>query len=383
MPDFLVEFWGRVVEVWNLGFFGIEAGLVFLAFLVLFASYLLRRFIAHLISVWLQKLTARTKTDLDDEIVEAIEKPLTLAPIALGIFLAARILQLPDQALAIADRIDRTLIAIIIFWGLTRLVPPISSLIALRGGELTETIVSWFRQALKLFFLFAGAVAVLQIWNIPVIPILASFSLLSVAIALGAQDLFKNLIGGATILAERRFAPGEWIKVDGVVEGTVERINFRSTKVRRFDKAPVHVPNSVFADNAVTNFSRMTHRRIYWMIGLEYRTSVDQLRQIRNGIEAYVTENEAFAPASEVSTFVHVDSFADSSINIMLYCFTKTTNWGHWLAIKEELACRIIEIVEGAGAGFAFPSQSVYIEKAPEGAEIFDPATMRNAPAEA
>ncbi|HPE30489.1 MAG TPA: mechanosensitive ion channel family protein [Parvularculaceae bacterium] len=376
MPEFLTDFWSHVETVWNMAFFGFSAGRIILAFLILFLSYALRRFIASVFVVWLQKLTARTATKFDDAIVRALEKPMALAPIAFGVFLAARTLGMGEDGLLLADRIVQTLIAIVLFWSLARLVDPLASILTSRRGNLTETIVSWFRQALRIFFMFAGAAAILQVWGIPILPILASFSLLSVAIALGAQDLFKNLIAGATILMERRFSVGEWVKVEGVVEGTVERINFRSTEIRRFDKAPVQVPNAVFSDSAVTNFSRMTHRRIYWMIGLEYRTTVDQLREIRDGIEAYVAGNDDFAPASEASMFVRIDSFADSSINMMLYCFTRTTNWGEWLEIKEKLACRIIEIVKGAGAGFAFPSQSVYIEQLPKGAEVFKPEGM-------
>ena len=373
MPEFLIDFWTEVEAVWGTAFFGINTGRVLTAIFILFFAYVLRRLVAHMLAVWLQKLTERTKTTLDDDLAKAIEKPLALAPIALGLFAAARVLALPEAGLEISNQIVRSIIAIVIFWSLMRLVGPVSAVLARLGGDLTETIVNWFRQALKIFFAFTGAAAILQIWGIPILPILASFSLLSVAIALGAQDLFKNLIAGATILMERRFSPGDWVMVDGVVEGTVERINFRSTKIRRFDKAPVHVPNAVFADGVVTNFSRMTHRRIYWIIGIEYRTSVDQLRKIRDDIERYVSENEDFSPASEVSTFVHIDSFADSSINMMLYCFTKTTDWGEWLKIKETLACKLIDIVNEAGAGFAFPSQSIYIEHLPAGAEVFKP----------
>ncbi len=372
MPDIFVEFWTHVEAVWDMAFFGFSAGRILAAAFILLMSYVLRRLFAHVTAVWLRGLAARTKTSFDDALIDAIEKPLALAPIALGVFLAARVLGLSDEVLLFSDRIVRSLIAVILFWSLVRLVQPVSQLFAHRGGNLTETVINWFRQALRILFAFAGAAAILQVWGIPILPILASFSLLSVAIALGAQDLFKNLIAGATILMERRFVLGEWVKVDGVVEGTVDRINFRSTQIRRFDKAPVQVPNAVFSDSAVTNFSRMTHRRIYWMIGLEYRTSVDQLRQIRDAIEAYITGSDDFAPPSEVSTFVRIDSFSDSSINMMLYCFTRTTNWGEWLAIKEALACKIIEIVKEAGAGFAFPSQSIYIEQLPKGAEIFN-----------
>ena len=158
------------------------------------------------------------------------------------------------------------------------------------------------------------------------------------------------------------------------MEGVVESIGFRSTRIRRFDKAPVYVPNTFLSDNAVTNFTAMTHRRIYWMIGLEYRTTVAQLRQVRDEIEAAILNDDAFAKPPEVPTFVRVDKFNDSSIDVMLYCFTKTTVWGEWLEIKEALAYRIKDIVEGAGTGFAFPSQSVYIEALPgERPEMFTP----------
>ncbi len=152
-----------------------------------------------------------------------------------------------------------------------------------------------------------------------------------------------------------------------MVEGTVESIGFRSTRIRRFDKAPVQVPNSQLSDRAVTNISAMTHRRIYWTIGVEYRTTVDQLREIRDRIEAHVLDSDEFAHPPEVATFVRIDRFSDSSIDIMIYCFTRTTDWGEWLEIKERFAYRIKEIVEGAGAGFAFPSTSVYLETVPFG----------------
>ncbi|HAQ35584.1 MAG TPA: mechanosensitive ion channel protein MscS, partial [Alphaproteobacteria bacterium] len=159
-----------------------------------------------------------------------------------------------------------------------------------------------------------------------------------------------------------------------VVEGTVERINFRSTVVRRFDKGPVYVPNAELSDNAVINFSRMSHRRIYWMIGVEYKTTADQLRHICQQISDYVSGNEEFAGPPDVPQFVRVDSFGPSSIDIMLYCFTITRDWGEWLRIKEDLAFRIKDIVEGAGTGFAFPSQTIYFD---DGAEAFMPPQQK------
>ena len=110
------------------------------------------------------------------------------------------------------------------------------------------------------------------------------------------------------------------------------------------------------------------------LYGVEYSTTIDMLKKIRDSIEAYIIESDDFAHPPEVATFVRIDKFNDSSIDIMVYCFTKTTVWGEWLKIKEALAYKIKETVEGAGTGFAFPSQSIYVESFPgDQAEVFVP----------
>ena len=227
-------------------------------------------------------------------------------------------------------------------------------------------MINWLIKAMHGLFIFLGVASILEIWGIQVAPLIAGLGLFGVAVALGAQDLFKNLISGLFIIGEKRFHPGDWVKIDGIVEGTVEEIGFRTTTIIRFDKAPVYVPNTKLSDNAATNFSRMSHRRIFWKIGLLYDTSKDQLKNIRQDIEDYIMGNDEFAHPPEVATFVRIDSFNDSSIDIMLYCFTKTTVWGEWLEIKERLALKIKEIVEHHESNFAYPSQSIYIENLPD-----------------
>ncbi len=214
-------------------------------------------------------------------------------------------------------------------------------------------------------------------------PIIAGAGLFGVAVALGAQDLFKNLIAGVLIIGEKRFRKGDWINVEGVVEGTVELIGFRSTVIRRFDQAPVLVPNAQLSDTAVTNFSEMTYRRIYWHIGVVYDTSVDQLREIRDNIEDYLVNNDDIVPADQVQLFVRIDRFNDSSIDILVYCFTHVTKWGEWLKVKEQLAYKIMDIVHAAGSSFAFPSTSLYVESLPDGKpEPFSPPVKNDGPAE-
>jgi MscS family membrane protein len=186
---------------------------------------------------------------------------------------------------------------------------------------------------------------------------------LSVAVALGAQDLFKNLISGILVLVERRFQVGDWIFVEGVIEGTVESIGFRSTVVRRFDKSLATIPNFQFAENAVINNSQTTNRRINWMIGLEYRTTSEQLKNIKDQIENYIKNPQDFSKSADTMLSVKIDQFAASSIDIRLICFTETTNFKEWLNVKDYLAIEIKDIVEKNKASFAFPSTSIYVEK--------------------
>ncbi len=370
----LTEFWAIVVDVWNNAAFGVNFGRI-VAGVGAFAVFLVvRRLFARFVISWLKRLASRTATEFDDHIIDALEKPLRFMPIVFGFFIAAEVLQLEGSFDIIATKFTRSLVTLTLFWGVISLVEPLSFLFGRLKDLFSETMVSWFVKAIKILFMFIAAAAILDVWGIKIGPILAGLGLFGLAGALAAQDLLKNLLSGVLVMAERRFQVGDWIRVDGVVEGTVETIGFRSTAVRQFDKALVQVPNSALADNAVINFSAMTHRRIYWKIGVIYATSVDQLRYIRDEIEAYILNNDDFAKPPEVLTFVRIDSFGDSSIDIMLYCFTKTTVWGEWLAVKERLAYRVKEIVAEAKSSFAFPSTSLYVESLPgDQPELFQP----------
>ncbi|MBN2320190.1 MAG: mechanosensitive ion channel family protein [Acidobacteria bacterium] len=389
------KFWQVVVDVWEQGLWGIDIGRIIVALLIFFIFLFLRQLLARFIINRLKAIAGKTKFAFDDEIVEALQKPFTFIPVILGFFFATEFLFyhgtlgiIPDQTAeaiktitgktesleSLVDKILRSLVVYVIFWSMVRLVQPLSFLFKQLEEAFSVTMVEWMLKGIRVCLVLLGAATILQLWDIQVLPLLAGMGVVSVAVALGAQDLFKNLISGLLIIGEHRFNPGDWIKVDNEVEGTVEAIGFRSTLVRRFDKAPVYVPNAKLSDNSVINFTAMTHRRIYWMITVQYCTTIEQLRKIRDSIEEFILGSDDFAKPPEVPTFVRIDSFNDSSIDIMVYCFTKTTVWGEWLAIKEKLAYRIKEIVEGAGAGFAFPSQSIYIETVPsEMAERFLP----------
>jgi len=373
LPQAFSDLWAQTMQVWQTSLFGINAGNAILAVVVVVLSLLLRGFIAYHFVGFLSKLTKRSKTQIDDELLRALEEPLKLIPVIIGLFFALRVLGAEGETTLLFDKVLSSLIAFSIFWTLVRAVDPLAAVLKPLENALTPEIMSWVRKSAKGLFAFIGGAAILELWGIQVGPFLAGLGIFGVAVALGAQDLFKNLIAGFLVLAEKRFQVGDWIKVDGVVEGTVELINFRSTTIRRFDKSPVYVPNANLSDNAVTNFSRMTARRIYWNVGLVYSSSVEQLREIRQGVHDYIMNSDDFLHPPEGTLLIHIDSFNESSIDLLIYCFTKTTDWGQWLQVKEEFALAVKEIVANAGSDFAFPTRTIHVE-GPGMGEISDAA---------
>lgn len=361
----LTKFWELVADVWRNGVGGVDIGQAINALLILLAFFILRGLIAKFLIGWLRRMAASTEWRIDDYVVDAIAPPLRAIPVVFGIFVATNYMKFDGLIETVTENVTRTLIVIVIFWALMRAIGPLSRTFVKLEEILSRELVEWIMKALRVAVVLVGVATVLQIWGIEIGPIIAGAGLFGVAVALGAQDLFKNLIAGILILGEKRFRKGDWIKVEGIVEGTVEAIGFRSTVIRRFDQAPVMVPNAQLSDTAVTNFSDMTYRRIFWHIGVEYSTTIEQLSEIREGIATYIEENKDFVKPSEASTFVRIDRFNDSSIDILVYCFTYTKVWGEWLEIKEKLAYKIMDIVHGAGSGFAFPSTSLYVESLP------------------
>lgn len=359
--EVLNNFNSLFLSVWEKGILGIDfiqilVGLgIFLLFLVF------RGLISRLIIKKLEIISKRTTNKLDDTFVKSMLGPARFLPIVLGVFFASYYMSFTDETREFVDNINRTLITILIFWIIHQIIEPISYILSGLDKILTRELIGWILKSLKILIFILGAAAVLELWGIKIGPIIAGLGLFGVAVALGAQDLFKNLISGILVLVEKRFRMGDWIRVDGIIEGVVERIGFRSTVIRKFDKSLAIIPNFQFAENAVINVSKTTNWLISWIITLQYDTTVDQLKTIRNQIEDHINNSEDFDQSIGVA--VRVDKFADSSIDMYVRCFSKTDSWNEWLKVKENLALSIKQIVEDNKASFAFPSQSIYVEK--------------------
>ena len=372
------SFTNLFLDVWNNGVFGINATDIIVSLVIFLLFYLLRRLIARFILNRFSRIVSKTSNQIDDAVIEVLDGPLKFLPVVTGFFIASSYLDISENNQDFLDLLNRSLITIFIFWLLHQLIIPFSFVIKNFESKISKPLVDWTLKGLKILVIVLGAVAILELWGIRVGPVIAGLGLFGVAVALGAQDLFKNLISGIMILMEKRFTVGDVILVSGEVEGVVEQIGFRSTLVRRFDSTPVMVPNYKFAEQSVTNYTRRHHRRIRWLIGLEYRTTIDQLKKIRDEINTLIEKDENFAKNQNASFYVRIDSFSDSSIDMLVQTFTVTNDWAEFLKIKENLAVQIIEIVENNEAGFAFPSQSLYVEKlSDEKTEIFNPQSTK------
>ena len=349
------------LSVWNRGILGIDIFEILIGLGIFLIFLIFRGLISKLIIKKLEIISQRTTNKLDDTFVKAMVGPARFLPIVLGFFIASYYMSFSEDTRSFVDNLNRTLITILLFWIIHQIIEPISYILSGLGKILTRELIGWIIKSLKILIFILGAAAVLELWGIKIGPIIAGLGLFGVAVALGAQDLFKNLISGILVLVEKRFKMGDWILVEGIIEGIVEKIGFRSTTIRKFDKSLAIIPNFQFAENAVINISQTTNWIISWIINLQYDTTVDQLKKIRDEIEDYIKKHEYFN--TELGYAVRIDKFAESSIDMYVRCFTKTDEWEKWLSVKERLAIQIKQIVEKNGAAFAFPSQSIYVEK--------------------
>ena len=361
--EVLENFKDLFFDVWNKGISGVNISEIVIALLIFLFFLFLRGIFSKFVIKRLENYVSKTTNNFDNSLVFSMEGPAKFFPIALGFFVSTSYLTIESQAANFIETINRSLITILIFWTFHQIIGPLSVVIKSVGDLISRDLVNWIIKAIKVLILILGVAAVLELWGIKIGPIIAGLGLFGVAVALGAQDLFKNLISGILVLVERRFQVGDWIFVEDVIEGTVESIGFRSTVVRRFDKSLATIPNFQFAEKAVINNSQITNRRISWVIGLEYRTTSKQLTDIKKDIEEYIKKNELFTTSKDTILSVKIDQFAASSIDIKLICFTKTKNYLEWMKVKDILAVEIKNIVEKHKASFAFPSTSIYVEK--------------------
>ena len=347
-------------ETWNEGIQGFGIGEIIICLVIIVVSWLIGRLLSTKLIDWLTKKAGQTDNRLDDKILDSLRNPLGLIPIVFGFYLITFYLPLAGSIDFFATTIVKMLVIFTIFSALANLCGPLLSL--LDNKWMTEAMVDWLRKTLEVLIWIIAAAMILDIWGIQVGPIIAGLGLFGVALALGAQDVFKNIFAGIFILSENRFQKGDRIRIGDSLHGIVDNIGFRSTTVRLFDSSPVFVPNADLSDAQVVNHQLMEIRRLDWTINLTYSTKIDQLKSICLDIESYIKDEKNLPVDLTKDNFVKVSELGASSIDLKLICHTDPVGFADFSDVKEKLIFKIIEAVESNGSDFAFPSQSIYVE---------------------
>lgn len=356
------NFLSVVKEVWQEGFLGIGITELSISLMIIIMGIITRGVLTSRIIALFQKISTKTESALDDVVLDALKKPLGYVPITLALYVVTVYLPLSGAADIFAQNIVKAMIAFTIFSTMSNAVKPLFTMFQ-ASTLLTASMTMWLERAARVIIWIVGIGIILDIFGVQIGPLVAGLGLFSVAVALGAQDLFKNLIAGILIIGENRFQPGDRIEVEGQLHGVVESIGFRSTLIRTFNTAPMLVPNKDLSDVRVINHGEMKYRRISWTINLVYSTTQKQLANICDQIEKFIAESDLFAINPDQAALAKTDELGSSSIDIRVICYTEPMAFNEFAKVKQALIFEIINIVRGNGSEFAYPSTSIYLEK--------------------
>lgn len=342
---------------------GVQPLNLILAGLVIMAGFVGRGLIVYSFRQYLTGLAKNTRAEWDDDMVRLLPTPLSWSVQIFIWFGAALLLELPKAPVDIETHVFQGLVVALAFtvcWALLNIIDVFARALA-RASSKTESrlddqLVPLARKTLKVIVVVTFSIMVIQNLGYSVTSLLASLGVGGLALALAAQDTVANVFGSVVVFTDRPFQMGDWIEVGGV-EGTVEEVGFRTTRVRRFDKSVVTLPNQTFSSSAITNYSNRSIRRINMTIGVSYETSAEQMQKLLEDLRGLISSHPGL---DKQFHFVHFGEFADSSLNIQVYCFTSTTVWTEFLAIREALMLEIMKVVQSNGLEMAFPTRTVY-----------------------
>ena len=325
----------------------------------------------------LQQKVESTPQLWDDALVYAVRRPLSLLIWLLGISFAAQLVGMKSGAAifaAVTPIRDVGIIALLA-WFLIRLINAMEQNIITLGKAGTKhvdlTTVDALAKLLRVSVIITSALVGLQTLGFSISGVLAFGGIGGIAVGFAAKDLLANFFGGLMIYLDRPFAVGDWVRSpDRNIEGTVEKIGWRLTCIRTFDKRPLYVPNSTFTSIAVENPSRMSHRRIYETIGIRYDDAgrmADVVREVKAMLLAHPEIDQ------QQTLIVNFNSFAASSLDFFIYTFTRTTNWIAYHEVKQDVLLKVLGIIEQQGAEVAFPTSTLHI---PNGVAVHDPGLV-------
>jgi MscS family membrane protein len=321
--------------------------------------------IAQLLLRRAARMTAKTTTVWDDALVQTASRPILVTTWVLGASFMARVLQRQVEEPFLPDVLALRDVALVacVAWFLLRFVGKLGRDIVAgrqqRGEVVDPTTVDALVKLARLVTLVVVLLTMAQTLGFQITGLLALGGVGGIAVGFAAKDILANFFGGLAIYLDRPFVVGEWIRSpDKALEGTVEYISWRHTRIRGFNKNPIYVPNSVFATILVENPSRMSHRRIKETIGLRY-DDFDVVGPVVADIKSMLQAHPDIDAAQTL--IVNFNQFGASSLDLMIYTFTRTTVWVEYHAVKQDVLLKIGQIIAGHGAQIAFPTQTLHL----------------------
>ena len=315
----------------------------------------------------LSRLVGYSKTVWDDIFIHSVRVPVQCAIWLVGLSWAASITQDSEQLvfLKIASLIRSVGIIVLITWFLVRFVRQSEKMLQEPEkftNPLDQTTASALSKLLRLTIIITASLIILQTLGYSISGVLAFGGIGGIAVGFAAKDLLSNFFGGLMIYLDRPFTVGDWIRSpDKNIEGTVEHVGWRLTRIRTFSKRPLYVPNATFTNIAVENPSRMSNRRIYETIGVRY-DDITKVKAIVEQVKALLKNNPHID--SSQTLIVNLNEYSPSSVDFFIYCFTHTTDWIKFHEIKEDVLLDIADIITQLGAETAYPTQTIHIPEA-------------------
>ncbi len=329
----------------------------------------------------LGKQLAKTHNLWDDTLVEAARPPLKLMIWVVGVSLAAEIAQSYSGA-GVFEYIDsgrKVFVIYCLIWFLIRFISGAEKILVSESKmkePMDETTVAAIGKLTRVSVIITGVLVVLQTLGFSISGVLAFGGIGGIAVGFAAKDLLANFFGGLMVYLDRPFSVGDWIRSpDKNIEGTVENIGWRTTRIRTFEKRPIYVPNSTFMSLTVENPSRMTHRRINENIGVRY-CDVGKIENILREVKQMLIDHDDLD--TDQTLIVNFNMFGPSSLDFFIYTFTKTTNWIEFHQVKQNVLLEVMRIIEANGAEIAFPTRTLYMAEAPGPSEN-DPTAAQEA----
>lgn len=307
----------------------------------------------------LQKQLEKTPNLWDDAFIHALIKPISIVILVFALSVSMDIANIENSF-----KVFEVGVIIAVSWTLIRLITFVEQNIVkhknIKGTTIDKTTADAVSQLLRVSVIITSILVGLQSLGFNISAVLAFGGIGGIAIGFAAKDLLANFFGGLMIYLDRPFSVDDWIRSpDRDIEGTVEKIGWRLTLIRTFDKRPLYIPNSMFANISVENPSRMTHRRINETIGVRYEDS-HVLPNIIEDIKEMLTNHPEIDNTQTL--MVNFNQFASSSLDFFIYTFTKTTNWIKFHEVKQDVLFKITNIIEKHGAEMAFPTSTIYLE---------------------